>query len=93
LGQRLCGKFFKPLKTELETLDGKHRATEVRDSVFESYYNRKWLHSALDYSTPAETFYKKRFNLLSAQPGQVHKSLNLLTLPYKLQGKMPKYAH
>jgi transposase InsO family protein len=54
--------FFKTLKTELETLDGKHRALEVRDSVFEyleSYYNRKRLHSALDYSTPAEAVCKK----------------------------------
>jgi transposase InsO family protein len=54
--------FFKTLKTELETLDGKHGALEVRDSVFEyieSYYNRKRLHSALDYSTPAEAVCKK----------------------------------
>jgi transposase InsO family protein len=27
--------FFKTLKTELETLDRKHGALEVRDSVFE----------------------------------------------------------
>jgi transposase InsO family protein len=54
--------FFKTLKTELETLDGKHSGLEVRDSVFEyieSYYNRKRLHSALDYSTPAEAVYKE----------------------------------
>jgi transposase InsO family protein len=49
--------FFKTLKSEVDTLDGKQRASEVRDSVFEyieSYYNRQRLHSALDYSTPAE---------------------------------------
>jgi transposase InsO family protein len=53
--------FFKTLKTELETLDGRHRAGEVRDSVFEYieiYYNRKRLHSALDYLTPAEALCK-----------------------------------
>ena len=35
--------FFKTLKGELETLDGKHSVAEVRQSVFmyiESYYNR-----------------------------------------------------
>jgi transposase InsO family protein len=50
--------FFKTL----ETLDGKHRALEVRDSVFEYievYYNRKRLHSSLDYSAPAEAVCKK----------------------------------
>jgi transposase InsO family protein len=54
--------FFKTLKTELETLDGRHSALEVRDSVFEYievYYNRKRLHSSLDYSTPAEAVCKK----------------------------------
>jgi transposase InsO family protein len=54
--------FFKTLKTELETLDGKHSALEVRDSVFEYievYYNRKRLHSSLDYSAPAEAVCKK----------------------------------
>jgi transposase InsO family protein len=48
--------FFKTLKSEVDTLDGKQPASEVRDSVFEyieSYYNRKRLHSALGYSTPA----------------------------------------
>jgi transposase InsO family protein len=47
--------FFKTLKRELETLDGKHSAAEVRQSVFmyiEAYYNRIRLHSALDYNTP-----------------------------------------
>ena len=47
--------FFKTLKRELETLDGKHAATEVRQSVFmyvEAYYNRLRLHSALDYMAP-----------------------------------------
>jgi putative transposase len=47
--------FFKTLKRELETLDGKHSAVEVRQSVFmyvEAYYNRLRLHSALDYAAP-----------------------------------------
>jgi transposase InsO family protein len=47
--------FFKTLKRELETLDGKHSAVEVRQSVFmyvEAYYNRLRLHSALDYMAP-----------------------------------------
>jgi transposase InsO family protein len=47
--------FFKTLKRELETLDGKHATTEVRQSVFmyvEAYYNRLRLHSALDYTAP-----------------------------------------
>ena len=48
--------FFKTLKRELETLDGKHSAAEIRQSVFmyiEAYYNRVRLHSALDYRAPA----------------------------------------
>jgi transposase InsO family protein len=55
--------FFKTLKRELETLDGRHSAGEVRQSVFmyiETYYNRVRLHSALDYAAP------DRFN--SGQP-------------------------
>jgi transposase InsO family protein len=55
--------FFKTLKRELETLDGKHLAAEVRQSVFmyiEAYYNRVRLHSALGYVAP------DRFN--SGQP-------------------------
>ena len=47
--------FFKTLKRELETLDGKHSAAEVRQSVFfyiEAYYNRIRLHSVLDYIAP-----------------------------------------
>jgi transposase InsO family protein len=47
--------FFKTLKRELETLDGKHSAAEVRQSVFmyiESYYNRIRMHSVLDYVAP-----------------------------------------
>jgi transposase InsO family protein len=49
--------FFKTLKRELETLDGRHSTTEVRQSVFmyiESYYNRIRMHSALDYVAPNE---------------------------------------
>jgi transposase InsO family protein len=51
--------FFKTLKGELETLDGKHCAEEVRQSVFmyiEAYYNRVRMHSALDYVAP-DVFY------------------------------------
>lgn len=47
--------FFKTLKRELETLDGKYQAAEVRQSVFmyiESYYNRFRMHSGLDYVAP-----------------------------------------
>jgi transposase InsO family protein len=47
--------FFKTLKRELETLDGRHSAVEVRQSVFmyiEAYYNRIRMHSALDYVAP-----------------------------------------
>ncbi|MDR3357094.1 MAG: hypothetical protein LBO04_07935 [Spirochaetaceae bacterium] len=43
------------MKRELETLDGKHSAGELRQSVFmylEEYYNRVRLHSALDYQSP-----------------------------------------
>jgi transposase InsO family protein len=44
--------FFKTLKRELETLEGKHDAEEVRQPVFmyvEAYYNRTRMHSVLDY--------------------------------------------
>jgi transposase InsO family protein len=54
--------FFKTLKRELETLDGKHSEAEVRQSVFfyiEAYYNRIRIHSALDYVTPNEYNYGK----------------------------------
>ena len=47
--------FFKTLKAELETLDGRHSEAEVRQSVFmyiEAYYNRIRMHSALDYRAP-----------------------------------------
>jgi transposase InsO family protein len=47
--------FFKTLKRELETLDGKHSAGEVRQSVFmylEAYYNLVRLHSGPDYLAP-----------------------------------------
>jgi len=47
--------FFKTLKRELETLDGRHSAAEVRQSVFmyiEAYYNRIRMHSVLDYVAP-----------------------------------------
>ena len=47
--------FFKTLKWELDTLEGKHSEAEVRQSVFmyiESYYNRIRMHSVLDYVAP-----------------------------------------
>ena len=47
--------FFKTLKRELETLDGKHSVEDVRRSVFmyiEAYYNRIRMHSGLDYAAP-----------------------------------------
>lgn len=47
--------FFKTLKSELETLDGRHPMAEVRQSVFfyiEAYYNRVRMHSALDNVAP-----------------------------------------
>jgi transposase InsO family protein len=47
--------FFKTLKRELETVDGKHSAKEVRQAVFmylQAYYNRLRFHSALDYRAP-----------------------------------------
>jgi putative transposase len=49
--------FFKTLKRELEILDGRHSAAEVRQSVFfyiVSYYNRMRMHSGLDYAVPDE---------------------------------------
>jgi transposase InsO family protein len=58
---KACGEsFFKTLKRELETVDGKHSEAEVRQSVFfyiDSYYNR--IHSALDYVAPNEYNYGK----------------------------------
>ena len=52
----MCAEsFFKTLKRELETLDGRHTEAEVRQSVFmylEAYYNRVRIHSTLDYVTP-----------------------------------------
>jgi transposase InsO family protein len=51
--------FFKTLKWELETLDGKRSEAEVRQSVFmyiEAYYNRIRMHSALDNVAP-DVFY------------------------------------
>ncbi|MDR3114516.1 MAG: DDE-type integrase/transposase/recombinase [Treponema sp.] len=56
-GDKACAEsFFKTLKRELETLDGKHSAAELRQSVFmylEAYYHRVRLHSALDSVAPA----------------------------------------
>ena len=49
--------FFKTLKKELETLNGKHSAAEFRQSVFmyiELYYNHIRMHSVLDYVAPNE---------------------------------------
>ena len=53
--------FFRTLKVELETLDGRYSATEVRQSVFfyiEAYYNRVRLHSAIDYRPPEKCIFK-----------------------------------
>jgi transposase InsO family protein len=47
--------FFKTLKVELDTLEGRHSEGEVRQSVFmyiEAYYNRERRHSVLDYVAP-----------------------------------------
>ena len=56
IGRIACAEtFFKTLKRERETVDGKHSTAEVRQSVFmyvEAYYNRIRLHSALDYVAP-----------------------------------------
>ena len=54
--------FFKTLKRELETLDGRHSEAEVRQSVFfyiEAYYNRLRMHSVLDYAAP-NVFYSSK---------------------------------
>jgi len=54
--------FFKTLKVELETLDGKHSAQQVRQSVFfyiEAYYNRIRLHSSIDYAKNNNVSLKK----------------------------------
>jgi transposase InsO family protein len=51
--------FFKTLKRELDVLDGRHSAAEVRQSVFmyiEAYYNRIRLHSALDFAAPDDYY-------------------------------------
>ncbi|MDR1177148.1 MAG: hypothetical protein LBK83_16940 [Treponema sp.] len=43
------------MKKELESLDGRHTAAEVSQSVFmyvEAYYNRLRLHSVLVYVAP-----------------------------------------
>jgi transposase InsO family protein len=47
--------FFATLKRELEGLDGRRSAAEVRRSVFmyiETYYNRVRAHSAIDFVAP-----------------------------------------
>jgi transposase InsO family protein len=47
--------FFKTLKGEVATFEGKHSAAEVLQLVFmylEAYDNRVRLHSALDYVAP-----------------------------------------
>ena len=54
--------FFKTLKWELDTLEGKHSKIEVRQSIFmyiETYYNRIRLHSTLDYVAPNELYSEK----------------------------------
>jgi len=47
--------FIKTLKVELEVLEGRHSAKQVRTSVFEyieTYYNRRRRHSAIGYAIP-----------------------------------------
>ena len=47
--------FFKTLKREEETLDGKHSEAQIRQLDFmyiEAYYNRIRMHSVLDYVAP-----------------------------------------
>ena len=47
--------FFATLKRELEGLDGRDSAAEVRRSVFmyvETYYNRVHAHSAVGFVAP-----------------------------------------
>ena len=54
--------FFKTLKVELETVGGNYDERTIRDSVFEyieAYYNRKRIHSFLDYLPPSEVTLKK----------------------------------
>jgi len=54
--------FFGTLKRELDTLDGRHSAREVRQSVFmyiETYYNKIRRHSALDYSAPDAVYLRE----------------------------------
>jgi transposase InsO family protein len=55
-GNACAESFFKTLKRELETLDGRHYyEAEARQSVFfyiEAYYNRVRMHSALGYVAP-----------------------------------------
>jgi transposase InsO family protein len=49
-------RFFKTLKRELDPLDVRHSAVEVRQLMFmyiEAYYNRVRMRSALDYKAPA----------------------------------------
>ena len=51
--------FFKTLKSEEEKTSGKYSAMEVRQAVFfyiESYYNRRRMHSALDYVAPNDYY-------------------------------------
>jgi len=53
--------FFNTLKNETENIPGKHSADQVRQTVFfyiEAYYNRKRLHSTIDYNTPNNLYYK-----------------------------------
>jgi len=52
-GDNACTEsFFATLKRELEDLDGRRSAAEVRRSVFmyvETYYNHIRAHSAIDF--------------------------------------------
>jgi transposase InsO family protein len=48
-------RFFKTLKAEVDTLEGRHTKEEVRVEVFEYmelYYNKRRRYSALGYALP-----------------------------------------
>jgi transposase InsO family protein len=64
--------FFKTLKRELETLDGKHSVGDVRGSVFmyvEAYYNSGTadfspMRSVFDYVSPDGLAQETKFNFI-----------------------------